>query len=291
MSDFGFQAYGVDPDVIVFAKGLANDEDNYRARTTFARALYLSGHPEQARAELQRAEADAPEDEPLPDFLLGVLDLAAGEQDVARSRFSKVLAIESAHSGALYFTGLLDFEAGDYASAVSRLEAAVTAEPGNHFAQVLALVARHRIGDEPKNPVDTLRALVETVPRQLLPRYALIRLLAADENEGDRDPAQALGLAEALVAEQPIPPVYEALALVRAVQGDFAAAEQALEEAKSGYFFAGLYDEMGRIDRQLARTRKGELPATAWPEDDLVLRPPKVNPRGPFVEYPSVRAY
>ena len=274
-----------------FGKGLENDRDNYRARATYARALYLSGHPVEGRAELERVEAVAPEEDPLATFLLGVLDNAAGDDEAARERFAIVLERSPSHSGALYFTGLLDFAAGDYVHAAERLEAAVTAEPGNYFAQVLALVARHRLGEEPRDPVEVLNALVDSAPNQLLPRYALVRLLAADEDPEVRDPDRALAMAEALTQQQPIPPVSEALGLALAVKGDFDGAEQALETAKSGYFFAGRFDEIGRMDEQLARVRNGELPAAAWPEDDFVLRAPNINPRGPFLEYPAARAY
>ncbi len=59
-----------------FAAGLAEEPANARARTSYARALWLSGRQDEAEVELERAVADGPE-EILPRFLLAVVQDAA----------------------------------------------------------------------------------------------------------------------------------------------------------------------------------------------------------------------
>jgi len=275
-----------------FGQGLESDPGNYRARNTYARALYLSGQPAEARAQLEKVEAVAPADDPLATFLLGVLDYGAGNLELARDRFETVLKVSPDHSGALYFLGLMDFEAGDYAAAAARLDGAVEKEPGNHYAQVLSLVARHRLGQGATDPTGTLTEIVKNSPTQFLPRYALIRWLAVTPSvsagDGEDD---LLAMAEALVADYSMPPSFEALALAKAAAGDLTGAEKALDEAKSGYFFAGRFADMARMDRQIERVQRGERPAEAWPMDDPFLAAPVINPLGPFREYPAARAY
>jgi len=274
-----------------FARGLEQDSDNYRARTTYARALYLSGRFAKAREELERVEAMAPPQDVLAVFLLGVMDGSAGDSTSAARRFGVVLAAHPDHSGALYFQGLIDFAAGNYSEAAERLEKAVAAEPGNRYAQVLALVARERSGADQKALLTELEALHEIAQDPFVPRYALSRLLAASPDEAVRDPARALALTQELVAGQPSPPAFEALALAKAAVSDFTGAEQALEQAKSGYFFNQRFADLSRMDRQLEKVKNGGLPAEAWPRDDLVLSAPVISPQGPMREYPDARAY
>jgi predicted Zn-dependent protease len=273
-----------------FAKGLEQDPENHFARISYARALYVSGRHDEARSQLELVETAVP-DEALAIFLLGLLDNAAGDTATARRRFERVLERKADHSGALYFLGLLDYAAGDYPSAAERLDRSVAAEPGNVYAQVLALVARYRDGTPAADAVAALEAVVAVAPDQWLPRYALARMLAATDDEAVRDVARAVELAEALVAEQPFPPMYEALALGHAAAGNSEAAQSALDNARSGYLFNGRFTDMKRIDEQIAKVQRGDLPADAWPATDVLLNAPVINPLGPFIEYPAPRAY
>jgi tetratricopeptide (TPR) repeat protein len=273
-----------------FATGLEQDPDNHFARISYARALYVSGRPDEARRQLELVETAVP-DEELAIFLLGLLDNAAGDTASARRRFERVLQLKADHSGALYFLGLLDFAAGDYAPAVARLTDSVAAEPGNVYAQVLAVVARYRLEYPVGEALGALQAVVAAAPNQWLPRYALARMLAAAQDEDVRVPSRAVELAETLVAEQPIPPMYEVLALAHAASGNQQAARQALETAKSGYLFHGRFADMTRIDGQIAAVERGGLPAEAWPVTDPLLSAPVISPVGPFTEYPAPRAY
>ncbi|MEN8174144.1 MAG: tetratricopeptide repeat protein [Pseudomonadota bacterium] len=272
-----------------FGKGLALDPENPAARTSYARALYLSGDVAAARVELEAVERAVPE-EPLPIFLLALLDDASGDSEVSRRRMERVLSLSPDHSGALYFLGLRDFEEGRYDLARQRLIMSVELEPGNTFAQLLALVARHRMGEDADALIADLSVLADADAGHWVPRYALARLLAAGSGDA-REVQHAVSLAESLVNEQPSPPAYEALALAQAASGDYQAAENALEDAKTFYLFGGQFTEVDRLDGRIERVRSGHLPDVAWREDDPFLNPPVISPRGPFKEYPSARAY
>jgi tetratricopeptide (TPR) repeat protein len=273
-----------------FGQGLAQDPENAFARVSYARALYLSGHADNSREQLEIAAETAP-GEPLPLFLLGLLDRAGADGSRARERFEQVLRLRADHSGALYFLGLMDFSSGDYARAATRLAAAVDAEPGNHYAQVLALVARQRNGEPDGVLAAELSELVAIFPEPWLTRYALARLLAASGEEGARDVARALALSQQLVDEQVHPAALEALALSHAADGDAAASETALDQARSEYLFAGRFGDANRIAAQQRRLADGALPSAAWPVEDPLFNPPPISVRGPFMEYPAARAY
>lgn len=273
-----------------FGQGLAQDQKNAFARVSYARALYLSGHADRSREQLEIAAETAP-GEPLPLFLLGLLDRARGDGERARGRFEQVLRLRADHSGALYFLGLMDFSAGDHARAATRLAAAVDAEPGNLYAQVLALVARQRNGEPDSVLAAELSELVATSPERWLPRYALARLLAASGEEGVPDITRALALSQQMVDEQVHPAALEALALAHAADGNAEASETALDQARSEYLFAGRFGDVNRIAAQQQRLADGTLPSTAWPAEDPLFNPPPISVRGPFMEYPAARAY
>mgnify|MGYP001813190377 CR=1 FL=1 len=107
-----------------FAAGLAEDSANARARTSYARALWLSGRQEQAEAELRRAVADGPE-QALPRFLLAVVEDAADDPAAAIAGYRKVLAVDPEHQGALSYLANLKLRQGDYADAASLFKRAI----------------------------------------------------------------------------------------------------------------------------------------------------------------------
>jgi hypothetical protein len=167
----------------------------------------------------------------------------------------------------------------------------VDAEPGNHYAQVLALVARQRNGEPDGVLAAELSELVAISPEPWLTRYALARLLAVSGEEGARDIARALALSQQLVDEQVHPAALEALALAHAADGNTDASETALDQARSEYLFAGRFGDVNRIAAQQQRLADGALPSTAWPAEDPLFNPPPISVRGPFMEYPAARAY
>jgi protein O-mannosyl-transferase len=273
-----------------FGQGLAEDPGNLAARISHARALYLAGQPSDARAELQTVLERRP-GEPLAAFLLGLLLEVDGDAAGARDLYRLSMAAQPEHPGASHHLGLLDFRDGEWQSAALLLAQAGSHFPDNVTARVLALIAASRAGGELVEIAAGLEAIAAEYPLQPLPRYALSRLRSAAEEPAVRDPGRGLELAEGLLAAGPIPPVYEALALARTASGDPAGARAALEDAQAAYRWSGALIFLPRLEPQFARLAAGELPSTAWPEDDPVLMPPPTDPRGVFQEYPTPRPF
>jgi protein O-mannosyl-transferase len=273
-----------------FGQGLEEDPDNLAARVSHARALYLASKRGEARGQLEAVLERRP-GETLATFLLGLLLEAEGETEAARHTYERCLAAQPGHPGASHHLGLLAFRGGEWQLAADLLTQAASRFPDNITARVLALVAESRVGGDWAEIAAELETMMAEQPRHPLPRYALSRLRSAAEDPTVRDPARGLAMAEALLLNGTIPPVYEALALARAASGDPEAAQAALEAAEAAYRRSGASIFLPRLQAQRERLAAGGLPAEAWPEDDPVLVPPPPDPRGVFQEYPTPRPF
>ena len=273
-----------------FARGIAEDPENLAARISLARALFLAGNPEAAREQLATALEREPQN-PLAIFLLSVLQDADGNTQRARDGYESVLALQPGHPGASHHLGMLAFRQGEWAEAARLLAQAGEAVRDNVLARVLAIVAEGRAHGESVEQASRLEAVIASHPQHPLPRYALSRLLSAAADPEIRDAPRGLELAETLVLQGPIPPVYEALALARAAGGDLQGARAALDLAATAYRRSGALFLLPRIEQQRSRLDAGRLPAEAWPEDDPVLSAPPAKPRGVFQEYPTPRPF
>lgn len=273
-----------------FLRGIAEDPDNAHARISLARALYLAGDPAASREQLTGVLEREPEN-PLALFLRAVLHDAEGDTDRARAGYESVLQLRPGHTGAAHQLGMLAFRQGQWAEAASLLGQAGEAIPDNVLARVLAVVAAARADGESVELASALDAIAGSLPHNPLPRYALSRMLSASVDPATRDPMRGLELAKNLVLQSPIPPVYEALALAHAANGDTAGAHAALEQAATAYRRSGALFLLPRIENQQRRLAAGQLPAEAWPEDDPVLNAPPAEARGVFQEYPTPRPF
>jgi tetratricopeptide (TPR) repeat protein len=273
-----------------FGQGLEEDPDNLAARVSHARALYLAGKRGEARGQLEAVLERRP-GETLATFLLGLLLEAEGETGAARQAYERCLAAQPGHPGASHHLGLLAFRGGEWRLAADLLTQAAARFPDNITARVLALVAESRAGGDWVEIAAGLETMTAEQPGHPLPRYALSRLRSAAEDSRVRDPARGLARAENLLLNGTIPPVYEALALAQAANGNPEAALAALEAAEAGYRRSGAMIFLPRLQAQRERLAAGSLPAGAWPEDDPVLVPPPPDPRGVFQEYPTPRPF
>lgn len=273
-----------------FGQGLEEDPDNLAARVSHARALYLAGKRGEARGQLEAVLERRPS-ETLATFLLGLLLEAEGETGAARQAYERCLAAQPGHPGASHHLGLLAFRGSEWRLAADLLTQAAARFPDNITARVLALVAESRAGGDWAEIAAGLETMVAEQPRHPLPRYALSRLRSAAEDPTVRDPARGLAMAESLLLNGTIPPVYEALALAQAASGNPEAALAALKAAEAGYRRSGAMIFLPRLQAQRERLAAGSLPAEAWPEDDPVLVPPPPDPLGVFQEYPTPRPF
>jgi protein O-mannosyl-transferase len=273
-----------------FARGLVEDPENVAARISLARALFLAGHPEETRKHIAKALEHEPRNA-LALFLVAILHDADGHAQQAREGYESVLDLQPGHPGAAHHLGMLAFREGGWPEAAKLLNQAGEAIPDNVLARVLAIVAEGRAHGESAELATGLVAIIDSHPQHPLPRYTLGRLLSAADDPGIRDVQRGLELAETLVLQGAIPPVYEALALARAAGGDLQGARVALDQAETGYRRSGALLLLPRIEQQRSRIDADRLPAQAWPEDDPVLSAPPAEPRGVFQEYPTPRPF
>jgi tetratricopeptide (TPR) repeat protein len=275
-----------------FAEGLEVAPDNVAARTSYARALWLSGDEEGAEAQLSRVLEQAP-NEPLAVFFAGVIHEHHGDTEQAAARYRQVLAQRPSHAGALFRLASLDFYAKRYAEAAEGYRKALAADDGVAPARLLALVAARHAGEPDAALIGRLReqAAVRTTDPQL--RYALARLLAAADAPPLRDAVAARELAVELNADPaaggPIPPHRRALALARAAGGDLEGALELLEPLQQAVWMLPPA-EADLLQAERSAYAEGRLPP-AWPEGDLLLAPPPFSAFQVMRDYPAIKPY
>ncbi len=174
-----------------FGAGLEVAPDNWAARVSYARVLYLSGDPGAAEAELDRVLAAEP-GQTLALFLKAVLAQQGGDREQAAALYRRALEGEPDHPGVLYFLANLGFEDGRWAEAAAGYRRALTTEDAPPPARLLAIVAEHRAGASDAQSAAAIAALATERPDDPALRYAQIRLLALAGDAAVRDPQRAL---------------------------------------------------------------------------------------------------
>lgn len=273
-----------------FAAGLAEDPTNPRARTSYARTLWIAGRRDTAQAELRRAAADGP-GETLPRFLLGVLRDAADDPASAITAYREVLAIDPAHQGALSYLANLNLRHGDYAEAADLFERAIAAGATEMSLFLHYSGALLRAGTADVTLRDKLVAFDRRFPEPPLFRYLLARLLAVSETSGVADRERALKIARQLHDAAPIPPNGELLALTLAAAGEFAQAVALQEGLAQLALSAGAPGHAAALEQVAADYRAGRLPETLWPVDDPILMPASADPEAAIRNYPAGQPY
>jgi len=217
----------------LFGQGLEVDPNNAPARVSYARALFLGGDAPAAERELRRA-LTAENPPVLARFLLGVVHEAAERIEAAADAYRETLALDPSHAGAHYALANLAFRQKRYEEAAAHYGAALGADRDVQPARLMGLVAQRQAGGADSSIAADLDQLAESSPRDPALQYARSRLLALSPDGAARDPGRALELASRLVAEQPIPPYVEVLALSYAANGRFddaVRAQQALVDS------------------------------------------------------------
>jgi tetratricopeptide (TPR) repeat protein len=273
-----------------FAEGLAIDPDNANARVSYARALYLSGHGDEAGKELTRALAAAP-DLVLANFLQGVLLQQQGDTAGAAAAYRHTLELDPKQAGARFYLANLDFAGGRYADAAAGYAEALAIDREVAPARLMELVARYRSGLPETEVASRLAALLAEHPDDPMLAYAQARLLAGARDPAVRRPDDALALASRLVLLHPIPPHQRAMALAQAATGDFTQAAQTQEQALAMAAWMAPPAELDGMRSELAGYRDKKLPGDPWPEGDVFLSPPPFDPVAPFRDYPASIPY
>lgn len=269
-----------------FAAGLEEQPENARARTSYARALWIAGDHDGGLRELRQAASDGPQ-ETLPRFLLAVVQDAAGDAEAAERSYKEVLALDDQHQGALTYLGSLKLRQGDPAAGADYLDRAIQAG-ANLFPVYLqywgALRAQHA-------PLETLQekleAFTQRFPEPPVFRYLKAKLLVAN-GAGE----QAVALAEQLMESQPIPPHAELLALCHAGAGKWSEAVEIQSNLIAMARQAGAGEELlERLEQAAARYGERRLPDPIWPARDPMFDPPPVEPGVPMKNYPASHPY
>ncbi len=273
-----------------FAAGLAEEPANARARTSYARALWISGRRDEAEAALERAVADGPE-ETLQRFLLAVAQDAADDPASAIAGYRQVLAIDPEHEGALSYLANLSLRRGDYADAAALFERSIAAGAIDMqvFVHYWGALLRAGTGDAVLR--DKLLAFDRRFPEPPVFRYLLARLLAHSTEAGVADAARSLEIARQLHDAQPSPPHTELLALTLAANGDFAAAQALQEGLVKMALMAGALGPAVGLEQTAASFRAGRLPKSPWPLRDPMLMPPPADPELAMQNYPAGQPY
>ena len=273
-----------------FATGLGEDPANARARVSYARALWLSGRQDEAKAALRRAVTDGPE-ETLPRFLLAVMQDAADDPASAITGYRQVLAIDPEHEGALSYLANLALRRGDYADAVAHFERAIASGVTQMPVFVHYWAALLRAGTDDEVLRDRLIAFEKRFPEPPVFRYLLAKLLASSSQTGVADVERALEIARELHDSQAIPPHTELLALTLAAAGEFAQALQLQEALVEMARMSGAFTHAVLLEQVAVSYRSQRLPERVWPLQDPMLMPPPADPDFPMRNYPAGQPY
>lgn len=273
-----------------FAAGLADEPDNARARTSYARALWLSGQTDAARAELARAIADAP-DATLPRFLLATIRDAEDDPVAAKNGYLGVLKLDPGHQGALSYVANLAMRQRDYVEAATNFERAiasgVTQRPlFMHYWSALASA-----GAPQTRLRDKLIELDGRFPEPPVFRFLLARLLAGSDDTGVRDTARAVAIARKLHQENPMPPHTELLASALAADGDFETAATLQQGLVDMAKMAGAWMYAAMLEQTLAMYRDRKLPETPWSANVPDAAPNAPDPDTAMQNYPAGQPY
>jgi tetratricopeptide (TPR) repeat protein len=275
--------------VTAFEQGLQHDPENPDARVSYARALYLAGDTDAARAELERLLETQPA-HATGRFLSGVLQEEAGATNAAVGDYRLVLVQDPEHAGAHFYLANYYFREGRNDEAAQHYAQAVAADARNVPARLLQLAALENIPVTDVMLRHELEAAVQQVPEQPLFAIRLIRLLCTSPDPDARDPAEALQLAERLAGEQSFPPYRELLALAYGATGDF---EQAVDTQQALLSMAvwTMPGEADRLEKGLTAYRERRLPdAGSLPGLPPVQAPP-LDATAVFRDYPTARPY
>lgn len=273
-----------------FGAGLAKEPGNSRARTSYARALWISGEEKAAETALEQAIADAP-DETLPRFLLAVLRDAADDPASAIAGYRDVLKIDPGHQGALSYQANLMMRRGDFAQGAELFERAIDAGATDSTLFLHYWGALLRAGAPDQVLHDHLVAFDRRFPEPPVFRFLLARLLAGSTEPGVADIDRALEIATALQEAQPIPPHSELLALTLAASGDFAAAGKLQESLVEMARMTGAWMQAAMLEQTAEGYRDNRLPEPFWSPQDPMFMPPPVDPDPVIRNYPAAQPY
>jgi putative PEP-CTERM system TPR-repeat lipoprotein len=201
------------------ALGLASDE----VRLTLARALLGKEAHHKVVTEFGSATLSSPKTQAELRAVVGTSLLGLNRREQANKAFNDALSADSANVTAAIGMARLEASAGDFASAVSRVDAALRASPARLDALLLK-ADLHAAGGQKGEAEKAYRAAVAVAPKRVAPR---LRLATHLMRSGALDKASIEVDALAKMAPQDRRTSY-AQAVIFAEQRKFAAAREAI---------------------------------------------------------------
>ena len=247
-----------------FRRGLEIDPADAELRHRLGTVLYLQGDSRTARAELERAAADAPE-LPQAHYSLGVLLQEEGRHREAADRFAAALRSRSSYTEARLRLADSLRRSGDPEGALAQYRQASRMNPDlveAAFGEAMALVVLHRWAAARAR----LEQALEAYPDDAGVAHALARLLAAAPDERVRDGARALAMADRLASRGRNLDLGETMAMALAEVGAFDRAAALQRDLVTGAARAGLAGVSGRLQDNLRRYERGVACRTPWPD-------------------------
>ncbi len=247
-----------------FRRGLEIDPADAELRHRLGTALYLRGDIGPARAELERAAADAPE-LPQAHYSLGVLLQEEGRHGEAAERFAAALRARSSYTEARLRLASSLRRSGDAEGALAEYRRVSRMNPDlveAAFGEAMTLVVLHRWADARAR----LEQAAQVHPDDSGVAHALARLLAAAPDERVRDGARALALADRLASQGRTLELGETMAMALAEVGAFDRAAALQRDLVTGAGRAGLPAVVPRLQENLRRYERGEACRTPWSE-------------------------
>ena len=249
--------------VAAFRRGLEIDGADAELRHRLGTALYLRGDSGPARAEFERAAAEAP-DLSQAHYSLGVLLQEEDLHGQAAERFAAALRARSSYPEARLRLAYSLRRSGDPEGALAQYRQASRMNPDlveAAFGHAMTLVVLHRWGPARAR----LEQALEAYPDDAGVAHALARLLAAAPDQRVRDGARALAMADRLASRGRNLDLGETMAMALAEVGAFDRAVTLQRDLITGATRAGLTGASGRLQENLRRYERGEACRTPWP--------------------------
>jgi tetratricopeptide (TPR) repeat protein len=234
--------------------------------------FFLRDRPLNAAVALKKAEAIAPLDE-RSRFTLAMAYVALGRRDWARPELAKLAEAAPTNPLYPYWTGRLDYDDQQYASAVKSLQRAVELDPGlakAHDSLGLCYEALGRLDEAQRSWEEAIRLNGEQATKTPWPSLNLGLLMA----RLDRLDAAEARFRESLACDPTFAPAHYHLGLALEKRGRAGEAVAELEEAarldpaspEALYALARVYRRAGdteKADRALQRFEKIKKEADA----------------------------
>lgn len=170
---------------------------NVSARVGLARALYLIGRPAEARASLEAALTQAPEDAQAH-YFLGRLRQERDSDAAAKIHYEATLTADPHHGGAHFFLANALMRANQFERAAIHYRKAVELLPEDLPARQLEAIALIATTRQHAIARERLETALARYPDDVILQQAFARLLATSPTAALRDGGRALTLAKSL---------------------------------------------------------------------------------------------